>query len=153
MLVQFNELQGFIGLNDPLKKIYVTGDPISLLPFVLYFMVHFEINYLRYDKKLDTLIQAVPRHKDSKSKGGPQIQSSFLCYGIACLLNQYHKSNRQVFIGLIVQYIRSQINFGLVGSKGSKDKSKMKECMQMANEICLYNQFLEEFYSSRGEST
>ena len=56
MLVSFSEIQNFIGHSNPMKKIYVTGDNIDLLPFILYFMIHFQIGHLYYDANVDQLV-------------------------------------------------------------------------------------------------
>jgi hypothetical protein len=58
--------------------------------------------------------------------------------GILAFLNQFHKSNTDIFMGLTAQYINNTINYSLV-SKESKQNS------EVVPDLMTYLSFFEEF--------
>lgn len=58
--------------------------------------------------------------------------------GILAFLNQFHKSNRDIFMGLLAQYINNNVNYCLV-SKESKQNP------EIVPDLMSYIAFFEEF--------
>ena len=58
--------------------------------------------------------------------------------GILAFLNQFHKSNTDIFMGLTAQYINNTINYSLV-SKESKQNG------EIVPDLITYLSFFEEF--------
>lgn len=58
--------------------------------------------------------------------------------GVLAFLNQFHKSNTDIFMGLIAHYINNNVNYCLV-SKESKQNS------EIVPDLMTYLSFFEEF--------
>ena len=82
-----------------------------------------------YNNKLSILM------KRNKKEG---YDGTCFLLGIVAFLNQFHKSNTDIFMGLTAQYINQTVNYSLV-SKESKQNS------EIVPDLITYISFFEEF--------
>lgn len=82
-----------------------------------------------YNQKLAILT------KKNKKEG---YDGTCFILGILAFLNQFHKSNTDIFMGLTAQYINNTINYSLV-SKESKQNG------EIVPDLITYLSFFEEF--------
>lgn len=158
MIFEVSKMLSFIGMSDPLKKIYITSEPIEQLPLIMSLLVNSEVKrinnfssilkniiflkkyfllkiiYLKipnlfYNNKLSVLT------KRNKKEG---YDGTCFILGIVAFLNQFHKSNTDIFMGLLAQYINNTVNYALV-SKDSKQNS------EIVPDLMTYNSVFEEF--------
>lgn len=46
MIFEVSKMLNFIGMSDPLRKIYITSEPIEHLPLLMSLLVNSEVNFL-----------------------------------------------------------------------------------------------------------
>jgi len=85
-----------VGLSDPLTRIYITTDPITYLPTIIFFLILYQIPKFQYNSYLGTL----PKSKKD------EIDSAAFVVGLISFLNQFHQNNTLKLLALIGQYIR-----------------------------------------------
>jgi hypothetical protein len=124
------------GLCDPVKKIYITSDPVENLPMLMFLFIHYYLPSFQVDKKLNILI---------KKKKEDQIDYFCLLLGTMCFLNQFHFSNTEIFLGLMAQHIKS----GLFYSTQLKETKQQNE---IRTEVGNHIMFLEEFIRYMGHT-
>jgi len=74
-----SKLFAYNGISDPIKKIYITSNPIDTLPLIMFLMVNSIIMQLDYDTKLNTLVKKLKT--DS-------FEPNYFIVGLLCFMNQ-----------------------------------------------------------------
>jgi len=124
------------GLGDPVKKIYITSDPIENLPMFMFLFLHTHLSSFGVDKKLNILM---------KRKKEDQIDYFCILTGLMAFLNQFHFSNTEIFLGMMAQHIKS----GMFYSTQLKD---IKAQGEIKTELGNHIMFFEDFIRYMGQS-
>lgn len=103
LLAELSEYLEYVGINDPITKIYITTKPLDFFPMFMFFLFLSLSGKFTLNKKLSILIPNLPR-----KKGG--MDSTPVMIGFITLLKQFHSIHTQKFLAFIGQYIRANIN-------------------------------------------
>jgi hypothetical protein len=133
---EVNKLMGMFGLCDPIKKIYITSDPIENLPMFMFLFAHTHLPSFQPDKKLNILMK--------KKKEDP-LDYFCLTIGMLTFLNQFHISNTEIFLGLLAQHIKSGLFF-------ATQQKEQKVQTDIKSEIGNHVMFFEDFIRYMGQS-
>jgi len=89
-----------VGLNDPLRKIYVTTEIIHDLSSVIFLLLLRQVGKFTFDAHLGT--------KPSGKKN--VVDDTPYAIGLVTLMKQFHSSILPEFLGYLGQYVKSLIN-------------------------------------------
>eukprot|EP00471_Norrisiella_sphaerica_P000575 CAMPEP_0184482552 /NCGR_PEP_ID=MMETSP0113_2-20130426/4111_1 /TAXON_ID=91329 /ORGANISM="Norrisiella sphaerica, Strain BC52" /LENGTH=1139 /DNA_ID=CAMNT_0026862353 /DNA_START=88 /DNA_END=3507 /DNA_ORIENTATION=+ len=89
------------GFNNPLTKIYITSEPLHGLACVMFLFVLEQLNKLKWDKKISTL---VAKNQRDGIDGGP------LVVGVVTVLKQFHSSHTTLFLRYLAQYVNVSVS-------------------------------------------
>ena len=81
-----------MGMQDPMKKVFITCKHIESLPILLFASVSLQILNMDYDNHLKSLV---------RTKKTP-IEPNMFILGSLCLLQQFHPSAKLEFFGTYV---------------------------------------------------
>lgn len=119
------------GLDDPMRKIYVTSQPLEGLPVLLFLFLLAYLPKLDYDSNFGTLV---------RKKEGYPLDGTPLAVGLACLLRQFHPAVTRKLLAYLGQFVRTTIQtvFGNVDSKAIEIPSEVVNTLVFMDMLCAH---------------
>lgn len=139
LLYQSLKLFNFVGLTDPLRKIYITTKTPENLPLVLTLLLMNELGAIDFDHKLNSLV------KRTKEKNY-ELEPNFLIIGIIGFLNQFHQSHTDIFISYLGHYVKATVNFLLLTREIQKNPEQIGDFFALLYVIEEVFRYKEENY-------
>lgn len=121
VLGDLSEHLNFVGICNPMAKIYITCDPLPCLPIILFLYIISELNGLMWNTAFNSLCRITTNM---------QFDCTPLIVGILTILKQFHPNNTQQLIALLCQYIRTHIH-----DQGEKINEKSKKSINENSNI------------------
>ncbi|KAL4459953.1 hypothetical protein ABPG74_003479 [Tetrahymena malaccensis] len=112
LLFDTTKLFSYVGISDPIKKVYLTTEPIEGLSLMMLGLLLNNINQMDYCNQLKCLI--------AKKSEKVNLEPNYLLNGIIVFMNQFHPSVQEIFTGLIGYFVKSSFNF----MQNTKDAAK-----------------------------
>merc|ERR1712176_1303457 len=91
----------FVGICNPMAKIYITSDPLPLLPLILFLYIVSQIDKLSWHASFNSLCYITTNQ---------QFDGTPLIVGILTILKQFHPTNTTQLVALLCQYVRCFIH-------------------------------------------
>jgi len=109
----------FVGICNPMAKIYITSDPLPCLPLILFLYIISQIDKLSWNTAFNSLCYITTNQ---------QFDATPLIVGILTILKQFHPQNTSALVALLCQYVRCFIH-----DQGEKknEKSSAKSSNKM----------------------
>jgi WASH complex subunit strumpellin len=120
------------GINNPLTKIYITSDPIEGIPAIVFLLVLANVEKLRWDSRLCTLVNAA-------SKGREPLDGAPFVVGVITLLKQFHSSHTSTFLAFMGQYVRSMIQESSTKSRKQAFPETVINVMHFLDQFCRFS--------------
>lgn len=61
LLSMIGKYCNYLGMSEPLRKIYITVRPVNFLPLIMFVMVSLNIPNIDFDRKLQSLVKKNPK--------------------------------------------------------------------------------------------
>ena len=131
LLFEFSKYLSSSGKHDPLKTIFVTTEPLYIVPMVLFIVSVTALPQMKYDKNLIALARR------DKRKG---IDGGALIVGIATILKQFHSQYMMEYMAYMGQFVRATMHHTLTPSKSGRTATLPYE---VANAIVFLEQLVQ----------
>ncbi|CAD8147536.1 unnamed protein product [Paramecium pentaurelia] len=118
LLFDLTKLFNYVGLSDPIRKIYALCEMPEHTPLILALVVLHQLPLMDFDQKLNCLVK---KAKDNQL----QYEPNCLLMGIIGFLNQFNQLHSSLFVSYLGFYIKSTIFFMLQ----SKELQKQPEIL------------------------
>eukprot|EP00051_Salpingoeca_urceolata_P033878 m.22586 g.22586 ORF g.22586 m.22586 type:complete len:1163 (-) comp6876_c0_seq1:95-3583(-) len=128
LLAEISNYLESAGVNNPLRKIYVTTKKLSHFPTAVFFFTIAQVARLTYSKTIGSLTV----RKLGDTLDGPP----FIC-GLITLLKQFHSTHTHSYFSLLGQYIRAQVN--LRDPKAADLPQELTTALAFLDQFCQYS--------------
>lgn len=116
---------------NPFEKIYITSEAMPHIGLVLFLFVIAQLPRFVYDKNIDCIVSR--RQKDDSLDGVPFI------VGITTILRQFHRSERELFLAYMGQFVRASVDVVDVASKKAEVPENVALVLRFLQLICKYS--------------
>lgn len=128
----------FVGICNPMAKIYITSDPLPCLPIMLFLFIVSQISRLSWNPAFNSLCYITTNQ---------QFDGTPLIVGILTILKQFHPTNTTQLIALLCQFVRTHIHdrgekLGPDGNSSSSNR-KNAERLKLPKEAANTLHFLD----------
>ncbi|ETO31378.1 hypothetical protein RFI_05744 [Reticulomyxa filosa] len=135
VLGNLDKLLDFVGISNPMAKIYVTSDPLEGLATLLFFFVVATIERLQWFPEFNTLALV-------SNKGKEVLDGTALAVGVLTLLKQFHPTHTQQFISLLCQYVRSHTK-SQTDAKLPQVPHEARKALHFLEMLCKYGPYVD----------
>lgn len=127
-----------VGFFNSLEKIYYPCETFEFMPILLMLLTHSAISMFSKNNTLNSYV------KKSKSE---EIDYHCFLYGMIGVIRQTHENVKEMYEGLLVQYIRSGMN--IMGTE--KKKSKIFSLSESHEHLFVASNLLIEMNKENNE--